>query len=80
MLITHNGRRTARRHTIPGLSHEDNGRVWVKVGQPEHKQWWRSLRDGGTVIIDLRGRRSIGIARLEESREALRVVIEPTDT
>lgn len=49
MLITYNGRRTGRVPTLPVLYHEDGGRLWVKVGHPERKQWWRNLRDGATV-------------------------------
>jgi hypothetical protein len=79
MLITYTGRRTGRQYTTPVFYHEAAGRVWVKVGQPERKRWWRNLRGGGTVTIDLRGRRSTGGARLEESPEGLRVIIEPAD-
>jgi hypothetical protein len=80
MLITYTGRRTGRRYTLPVLYHEDGGRLWVKVGHPERKQWWRNARDGATVLVDLRGRRLSGTARLDESPDGLRVIIEPTDT
>jgi len=79
MLITYAARRTGRRSTIPVLYYEDCPLLWVYVGQPERKQWWRNLRDGGEVILDLRGHSLIGTARVEESVDGVRVVIEATD-
>lgn len=62
-LITVTGRRSGRRYTFPVAYSRDGDRVTIEVGWPERKVWWRNLRDGGPVVMRLRGVERTGQAR-----------------
>ena len=69
-LITVTGRQTGREHTFPVAYSQDGDLVTVNVGAPEHKRWWRNLREpGAPVHIRLRGTERSGHA-LAQGNEA----------
>jgi hypothetical protein len=41
---------------------EREGPLTIFVGHPERKSWWRNLREGAEVEVQLRGRRLRGQA------------------
>jgi deazaflavin-dependent oxidoreductase (nitroreductase family) len=63
-LITVTGRRSGRRFTFPVGYRQDADRVTINVGWPERKRWWRNLRDGDQVEIQIRGHRRVGRAQV----------------
>ncbi|MDH3724829.1 MAG: nitroreductase family deazaflavin-dependent oxidoreductase, partial [Thermoleophilia bacterium] len=62
ILVTYTGRRSAREFTIPVMYVQTGARLVVFVGDAEHKQWWRNLRGGAPVEVQLRGSRHRGHA------------------
>jgi len=55
-LLRYHGRRTGLTHELPVQYARDGDRVWILPGAPEHKTWWRNLRDGAEVDLTLAGR------------------------
>lgn len=63
MLITVRGRRTGRELTLP-VQYADAGEaIWVLVGHPERKKWWRNLEAETGIGLRLRGVNLSGTAR-----------------
>jgi hypothetical protein len=54
-LIRYTGHRTGCMHELPVQYARDGARIWILPGSPEHKTWWRSLRDGAEVDLVLAG-------------------------
>jgi hypothetical protein len=42
-------------HELPVQYARDGARIWILPGSPEHKTWWRNLRDGAEVDLVLAG-------------------------
>ena len=61
-LIRYRGQRTGRVYELPVQYARDGTRVWVLPGSPEHKTWWRNMRDGIDVDLLLAGQRVHGWA------------------
>jgi deazaflavin-dependent oxidoreductase (nitroreductase family) len=76
LLITYRGRRTGRHFTIPAAYAARAGTLTIFVGHPERKGWWRNLRDGAAVEVQLRGRRLHGQARLVDDAAAAGTYLE----
>jgi F420H(2)-dependent quinone reductase len=55
-LLRYRGRRTGRAYELPVGYTRVDGRLWILVATPEHKTWWRNLRDGAAVDLLLAGR------------------------
>lgn len=64
LVLTYTGRRTGRRYSIPVQYAPDQEALIVLVGQPQQKRWWRNLRDGASVTVELRGRQFQGHAHV----------------
>ena len=45
-----------RSYELPVQYARDGNRVWILPWPPEHKTWWRNLRDGAEVDLTLAGR------------------------
>ena len=78
-LITVTGRRSGRRYTTPVMYARDGDDLYVYVGLPDRKTWWRNLREPQQVRVVAAGREFSATARLldpvtrpEEVRTGLR--------
>jgi hypothetical protein len=67
-LIRYRGRCTGRMHDLPVQFARDGSCVWVLPGSPEHKTWWRNMRDGIDVDLLLAGRWFNGRAVVVDQR------------
>jgi deazaflavin-dependent oxidoreductase (nitroreductase family) len=74
MLLSVSGRRTGQTYTFPVQYVEDDGELWVYVGDEAAKTWWRNLVGGGDVEVLLRRRRRTGTARALLAAEDPRAV------
>lgn len=76
MLLTVTGRRSGRTFTFPVAYTQDGDRLTVTLDWPERKRWWRNLRGGAPIAVELRGvrRTGTGVARGDE-REGVTVEI-----
>jgi deazaflavin-dependent oxidoreductase (nitroreductase family) len=63
MLVTLKGRRTGREYTLPVQYADDGDRIWVLVGRPERKTWWRNLQAETPIHFRHRGKELAGTAR-----------------
>lgn len=63
LLITVKGRKTGTPYTLPVQYATSQGAIWIMPGRPEHKSWWRNLRQESDVTMLLRGREVGGSAR-----------------
>jgi hypothetical protein len=61
-LVRYRGQRTGRVYELPVQYVRDGSRLWVLPGSPEHKTWWRNMRDGIDVDLVLAGQRVHGRA------------------
>jgi deazaflavin-dependent oxidoreductase (nitroreductase family) len=57
MLLTFRGRRTGRSYRTPVMfATAPDGNLILVPGHPERKQWWRNLRHGAPVQVQVQGR------------------------
>ena len=61
-LIRYRGRHTGRSYELPVQYARDGGHIWILPGAPEHKTWWRNLRDGAAVDLGPAGHEHHGHA------------------
>jgi hypothetical protein len=62
-VVTYTGRRSGRTFSFPVGYRRDGDRVWIGIGAPAQKSWWRNfLGDGGPVSLLLDGRTRTGHA------------------
>jgi F420H(2)-dependent quinone reductase len=54
-LIRYRGRRTGQSYELPVQYAQVDSTVWILPGTPQHKTWWRNLRDGADVDLMLAG-------------------------
>ena len=79
VLLTVTGRRSGRRYTIPVGYQRSGDIVTVMVSKARSKQWWRNYRAPGPVVLQLRGQRLTGTARLAApDSDAFREAAEST--
>jgi deazaflavin-dependent oxidoreductase (nitroreductase family) len=64
LLITYTGRKSGKTFTTPVQYLESNQEIWIMVGFPEKKQWWRNLQGGAPVKLCLHGKWVSGQADL----------------
>lgn len=79
-LITVSGRRSGVEHTLPVAYKQDGGRLAIPVMWPERKLWWRNLREGAPVRLQLRGEERSGSARVrveDSDNVSVEVVLDP---
>jgi F420H(2)-dependent quinone reductase len=55
-VLRYRGRRSGLTHDVVVLYGVDGSTVWINVGWPEHKKWWRNLREPSPVELWLAGR------------------------
>jgi F420H(2)-dependent quinone reductase len=67
-VLRYRGHRTGDEHELVVQYARDGDRVWIMPGQPEHKNWWRSLRRPTTVDVWLAGRHHRATAVAIEGR------------
>jgi hypothetical protein len=67
-LIRYLGHRTGRMYELPVQYARDGTRIWILPGSPEHKTWWRNLRDGSEVDLVLAGHGIHGHAMVIDQR------------
>jgi F420H(2)-dependent quinone reductase len=68
-VLRYTGRRTGAAHELVCQYFRDGDRVWILVGQAEHKTWWRNLRSPAPVELWLTGRHVRGTAVAVTGRE-----------
>ncbi len=74
LLITYRGRKSGQEYTLPVQYAPDGNTLYIIVGMPEQKTWWRNLRGGAPVQVTLRGKTRPGYALLlqpDTDREAM---------
>ena len=55
LLIAFVGKKSGNHYTIPVQYLQDGQTIWIMVGFPEKKKWWRNLIGGVPVNLCLRG-------------------------
>jgi membrane protease YdiL (CAAX protease family) len=55
LLLTYEGVRSGRRHTLPVQYSRDGGCITVLAADSVHKRWWRSLNHQGSVMLRVAG-------------------------
>jgi deazaflavin-dependent oxidoreductase (nitroreductase family) len=53
LLIAFRGRKSGKEYVIPVQYARDGSIVWIVVGFPAQKRWWRNLVGGGAVRLCL---------------------------
>lgn len=62
-VLRYRGRRTGAVHELVVQYVRDGARVWVMVGEPERKRWWRNMIRPVLVDLVLAGHNVSGVAR-----------------
>jgi F420H(2)-dependent quinone reductase len=77
-VLRYTGRRTGRAHELVCQYVRTAATVWVLVGRPESKTWWRNLRSPADVDLWLAGERAraragavVGDEQPDEARRGL---------
>ena len=71
LLLTYRGMRSGQFYTLPVEYAEDGADLFVVVGTPNEKVWWRNLRDGQMVTLLLRGASTQRYARVVSDDHAM---------
>ncbi len=74
LLLTYTGRRSGRRYTLPVGYLRDGDTLLVISQHAEQKRWWRNLRGGAPVLLQLRGHPMAG--RTDVIEKPLAVAVE----
>jgi deazaflavin-dependent oxidoreductase (nitroreductase family) len=64
LLISYQGRKSGKTHTLPVNYVQDGNTIYIVPGMPEQKTWWRNLRGGAQVTLTLKGKIVPGLAQL----------------
>ena len=62
MLITVTGRKTGTQYTLPVSYAREEGRILCSADRS--RGWWKNVRSGDTVLLQLCGRKLAGRARV----------------
>jgi Domain of unknown function (DUF385). len=62
LLIAYQGRKSGKRFTLPTQYLQTGKEVWIVVGYPEKKQWWKNFASALPVSLCLRGEWVSGMA------------------
>jgi hypothetical protein len=68
-VLGYRGRRTGELRELVAMYVRDAGRVWILVGWPQHKRWWRNMLEPTPVSIRLAGHNETGVAQAISDRE-----------
>jgi hypothetical protein len=60
IVLSVTGRKSGRIFSFPTLYKRDGERLTIPIEWPEHKLWWRNLRQPAPVEVRLRGARRTG--------------------
>jgi hypothetical protein len=71
VILSYQGRKTGRWHSLPCLYARDGQDLYVVPGQPDRKTWWRNLRQPTQVRLRLQGRDREGTATASSDPEAV---------
>lgn len=55
LLIAFMGKKSGKHYTTPVQYLQDGRTIWIMVGFPDKKKWWRNLVGGAPVNLCLRG-------------------------
>ena len=66
LLITYQGRKSGKAYTLPVQYIQDDHLIYILPGAPEQKTWWRNLRGGAPVSLQLVGKTLSGKADVFE--------------
>ena len=78
LLLTYTGRRSGTVYTIPVGYRREGDALLVTVGWPEHKLWWRNLREPGAVVTArVRGEDIRMRAEVREDADGVTVALTP---
>lgn len=73
-VIRYRGRRTGTVYELVTQYARDGTTVWIMPGNPQHKTWWRNLRDPMVIELWLAGQEVAGEARaIEGARDSAAV-------
>ena len=71
MLLSYQGRKTGRWHSLPCMYARDGHDLYIIPGQPDRKVWWRNLRQPTPVRLRLQGHELEGTAAASSDPEAV---------
>ena len=75
-VLRYTGVRTGRARELVVLYARTGASVWIVVGQPEHKTWWRNLAAPADVVLRLAGEqvaaRAVAVEGATQPAEARR--------
>ena len=71
VLLSYQGCRTGRWHSLPCMYARDGQDLYVVPSQPDRKVWWRNLRQPTLVRLRLQGRDLEGTATASSDLEAV---------
>ena len=71
VILSYQGRKTGRWHSLPCMYARDGQDPYVVPGQPDCKVWWRNLRQRTPVRLRLQGRDREGIATASSDPECV---------
>ena len=57
LLITYRGRKSGKTYTLPVQYAQAGEKIYILPGSPERKTWWRNLRGGAPVSIEMGGQK-----------------------
>jgi nitroimidazol reductase NimA-like FMN-containing flavoprotein (pyridoxamine 5'-phosphate oxidase superfamily) len=71
VILAYQGRTTGRWHSLPCMYARDGQDLYIVAAQPDHKVWWRNLRQPARVRLHLQGRDLEGTATATSDPEAV---------
>ena len=74
LLITYKGRKSGMEYSLPVQYVSDNRTIYIIVGMPEKKTWWRNLRRSATVQLLLKGKGVTGNAIVLEGDAVVEII------
>jgi hypothetical protein len=78
LVIALTGRRSGRPVVLPVGYRGEAGALWIRVGWPDRKRWWRNLQgEGAPVRVLLRGRWRAGHGVVVREGGEVRVRVRP---
>jgi deazaflavin-dependent oxidoreductase (nitroreductase family) len=75
-LLTYTGRRSGQRYTLPVGYTRDRNALLVISQHSEQKRWWRNLRGGAPVLLELRRHPMAGHTEVIEEPLAVAAEVE----
>ena len=71
VILSYQGRKTGRWHSLPCMYARDGQDLYIIPGHPDRKVWWRNLRQPTLVRLRLQGRDLEGTATASSDPEAI---------